>query len=697
MADFLLEIRCEELPAGYVEVAFSQVRRKFRALLKKNGLRSAGVVADGTPRRIVLGAKGLPDGTPSRETEIRGPSEETAFKNGATTKAADGFAAKHGVSPDEIQVRETPKGRYCYISITEPGRPTAEVLAEWLPRIIASISFPKSMRWTSREQTFGRPIRNLLALLGTQVVEFEYAGVKSGRRACGHPFLAPEPFEVPKADFDSFVRTLEDKYVIVSLEARKRLLREQIIKHLQERRCVFPEEDEDLLNEVTNMVEWPNIIEGSFYESFLDLPAEVLVAAMKEHQRYFPERTAEGKLRPNFLTAIDQPETHADIIRRGHENVLKARLADARFFFEADCRVPFTKRVEELKGVTFQEKLGSYYDKAQRLRNFAGTLGRKLGLSPKEIVALQQAAQLAKADLVTRMVAEFPSLQGVVGTEYARRGGLPEPVADAIAEHYLPRRAGDRLPQTTFGRILSLTDKLDNIAAFFSINLLPTGSADPFGLRRQAAAIIRIVWDAGLPISLRENFSAAVAEMPVADSQKKIALAGILDFFKERLSNMLIEEGHRYDIVEALLASGFDNLNGLRERLAAIEEIAREDYWEGLCEIVERTFNIYRDTKVSGSLNQKLLKEKEEKELASVYRKVRPKVNGLIEKGDYTRASKAYYDAFAKPVHAFFDKVFVNVEDEALRKNRMLLNRQINRLYVEHIADLSRIVFEGKQ
>jgi glycyl-tRNA synthetase beta chain len=697
MPDFLLEIRCEELPAGYIKPARAQLRRDFRAMLKNAGLTSGGVVVDGTARRIVLAVKKLPERTAKRELEIQGPSEEVAFKDGRPTAAAEGFARKHGLKANELVIRDTPKGRYCFALVSDPGRAASEVIAQALPGIIAGLSFPKSMRWASREQTFARPVRSLMALFGTEVVEFEYAGVKSGRIASGHPFLAPEPFEVAQADFDTYTRLLEEKFVILSVEKRKRLLREQIVKLLDERRGIFSPEDEELLDEVTNMVEWPNVVEGSFYESFLDIPSEVLVAAMKEHQRYFPVRTGQGKLLPHFLSAVDRPEEHIETIRRGHENVLRARLSDARFFLEKDLEIPFTKRVNELKGVTFQEKLGSYYDKAQRLRNMAGTFGQNQGLSPKEIVELQQAAELCKADLVTQMVGEFPSLQGIVGTEYARRAGLPETVAAAIAEHYLPRRAGDKLPQTPFGRILSLTDKFDNIAAFFSINLIPTGSADPFALRRQMGAIIRVVRDAKLRLSLRENFKAAIAEMPVADSQKGIALEEILGFFKERLSNMLIEDGSRHDIVDAVLATGFDDIIGVYERLDAIEAVSGQEYWEGLCEIVERTFNISRGVELSGKHSEKLLAEKEEKDLATVYKKARPKFKDLIKKGDFLTASKLYYESFAQPVHLFFDKVFVNVEDENLKRNRMVLNHEINRLYAERIADLSKIVFEGNK
>ncbi len=696
MPDFLMEIRCEELPAGYLEPALRQLRRDFRALLKSSVITSGGIVADGTPRRIVLAAKNLPEQTPRRELEVQGPAEKVAFKDGKPTRAGEGFARKHGLSPDELAVRDTPKGRYCFAQVSDPGRPVIDVLGEALPRIIAGLAFPKSMRWASREETFARPIRSLLALLGTEVVEFEYAGVKSGRRACGHPFLAPKPFEVEQADFDSFSRTLEEKHVILAVEKRKRLLRELLLKHLEERHCQFSPGDEELLAEVTNMVEWPNVIEGSFYKSLLDLPADILEAAMKEHQRYFPVRNAEGKLLAHFLTAVDRPDENIETMRRGHENVLKARLADARFFFEEDLEIPFAKRVAQLKGVTYQEKLGSYYEKVQRLRNLTGALGQKLGLSTKEIVELQQAAELCKADLVTQMVGEFPSLQGTVGAEYARRSGAPEAVAAAIAQHYMPRRAGGALPQTPFGRILSLTDKFDNIAAFFSINLIPTGSADPFGLRRQASAIIRIIQDANLRLSLRESFTTAVAEMPVAESQKRIALEEILEFFKERLSSMLVDEGHRYDIVDASLAAGFDELTSLRGRLGALGAVSQKKYWEGLCEIVERTHNISRGVELEGKVDDKLLVEKEEKELASVYKKTRPRFKELVRKGEYVAASKLYHEAFAKPVHVFFDKVFVNVEDENLKKNRMLLNRQINLLYTERIADLSLIVFEGK-
>ncbi len=697
MPDLLLEIQCEELPASYLEPALAQLRKSVRALLKSNELTSGGVVVEGTPRRIVLAVRGMPEQLPERDQEFQGPSEKVAFKDGKATKAAEGFARKHGIPVDEIVVRETPKGKYCFAHVTSPGRRAADVFSEALPRLIRELYFPKTMRWASREETFARPIRRLMAILGSDVVEFEYAGVGSARVSSGHPFLAPEQFEVSEADYAGFARTLEDRFVILPVEKRKRLVRERIIEHLEERGCTFPEDHEDLLNEVVNMAEWPNVMEGSFYDSFLDLPAEVLEAAMMEHQRYFPVRNPGGELLPRFLTVVDRPDDHIQVIRKGHENVLRARLSDARFFFQEDMEIPFAKRTAELKGVTFQEKLGSYYDKAQRLRNLTGKLGQKLGLAPKEIVQLQQAAELCKADLVTHMVGEFPSLQGIVGAEYARRAGIPEDVATAIAEHHMPKRSGGKLPGTQFGRILSLTDKFDNIAAFFSINLVPTGSADPFALRRQAAAIIRIVLDAGMSISLSDNLGAAMAEMPVAVSQKKLALEGAMKFLGERFENMLLEEGYRYDIVEAVLASGIDDLVLAKRRLDAAVEISGKDYWEKLCEIVERTYNISRGAQFASKLDEELLAEKEEKELFSVYKKTRPKFKELIKKGDYTAASELYYGSFSKPVHTFFDKVFVNVEDETLKNNRMLLNWQINRLYVERIADLSKIVFEGEE
>jgi len=695
MPDFLLEITCEELPADYLEPALAQLKRDFRAVLKNTGVTSGGITADGTPRRMALSARNLPDRTPERDIEVQGPSEQVAFKKGSPTKAAEGFARKHGIAAEELEIRETAKGRYCFARFVDAGRPVTELLAETLPGLIAGISFPKSMRWAGKDNTFARPIRSILSVFGEETVEFEYAGVKSGRMSRAHPFLSPEPVEIKSADFDSYSRWIEKNHVILPIEKRKRLLREEIEHLLKERHCDFNVEDEPLLDEVTNMVEWPHVIEGSYYESFLDLPSEVLVAAMKEHQRYFPVKDSKGKLLPFFLSAIDRPREFDETITKGHENVLKARLSDARFFFEEDLHVPFPKRVAELKGVTFQEKLGSYYDKAQRLRNLAGTLCQKLEFEPREIVEVQQAAELCKADLVTQMVGEFPSLQGIVGREYARRSGTPEEVAVAVAEHYMPRRAGEALPQTKYGRVLSLTDKFDSIAAFFSINLVPTGSADPFGLRRQAGAVIRIIDDSGMRISLREMFEAAVAEMPVGESQKKIAIGEILGFFRERLSGILEEEGNRHDIIDAVLATGFDDIAGVRERIAALKELSGKKYWEGLCEIVERTYNISRTSEVAGKIDEKLLAEKEEKELASVYKKTRPKFKDLVRKRDFLAASKLYFDAFAKPVHSFFDKVFVNVEDEKLKKNRILINREINMLYAERIADLSRIVFEG--
>jgi glycyl-tRNA synthetase beta chain len=694
MPDFLFEIYTEELPASYLQDALQFLKNRFPQMLKELSLPFEETAVEGTARRIVLFARGLPQSSNSQEIEIQGPAESSAFENGKPTKALEGFARKHSVSVDSVSVRDTQKGRYTYLKKVIPGLPLIEALKDCVPRLIRETPFPKSMRWDDSGALFARPIRSLLALSEKEIVSIEIGKLKAGRKTIGHSFLSPEEIEIADSNFSEYCRLLSEKSVTVQWQKRRENLLEKIQSIFANYGCEFT--DFDLLDEVCAMIEYPGVIEGTFSRSFLDLPDSVLEAAMREHQRYFPLRARTRELLPRFVAVIDRTPEYAQAIREGHERVLNARLADARFFFQEDLKTPFSKNVEELKNVTLHENLGTYYEKAQRLRNLVAFIGQKLALSPKEILSMQKAAELAKADLVTLMVGEFPTLQGAVGAEYARRSGESDEVATAIREHYLPRRSTDPLPATLFGAVLSLAEKFDNIVSFFSIGLVPTGSQDPYELRRQANAIVRIIWQHKLSLSLSDCLKAAAEGI-----REKILHVEVvkltLSFIRERIEAILLDSGERYDIVDAVLESGIDNLLSLRDRLSAVRELSTKEFWPKLCEVVERTFNISRGEVASGRIDRKLLKEKEEKDLHSIYRKTKEKFSELVASGRYVEASKLYCEAFSAPVHEFFEKVFVNVEDAAIRTNRMVLNWKINRLYVDSIADLSKIVFEGKQ
>jgi glycyl-tRNA synthetase beta chain len=692
MPDFLFEIYVEDLPASYLREALLHLRRRLPEMLKSLSCSCEETVVDGTTRRIVLFARGLPESTPSQEVEIQGPAEAAAFKDGNPTKALEGFARKHSVSVDTVLLRDTPKGRYCFLKKVTTGLPVEQVLKDALPQLVKEIPFPKSMQWDQTSVSFARPLRGILALSGQEVIPIEIGTLKATRRTRGHSFLSPREIEIADCSFAEYSQLLGENFVVVESAKRRQVILDKVQSIFARYGAEFT--DFDLLDEVCSMVEYPGVLEGTFSESFLDLPAIVLEAAMREHQRYFALRARTGELLPRFVAVIDRTPENTEVIREGHERVLNARLQDARFFFEEDLKTPFAKNVEELKTMTLHENLGTYYAKAQRLRNLVAFIGQRLALNAKEILSIQKAAELCKADLVTLMVGEFPALQGAVGAEYARRSGEMEEVAEAIREHYLPRRSSDPLPRTRFGAILSLAEKFDNIVSFFGIGLVPTGSQDPYELRRQANAIVRIIWQHKLDLSLRDCLKAAAEAV-----QEKILHVEIvrlaLSFIRERIEAILLDSGERYDIVDAVLESGIDNLLSLRDRLNAVKQLSAKKYWRKLCEIVERTFNISRGAVASQKLDRKLLKEKEEKTLYNIYRKTKERFSEFALSGRYVEASELYCEAFSAPVHEFFDKVFVNVDDKALRDNRMVLNWKINRLYVDSIADLSKIVFEG--
>jgi len=691
MSTLLFELGTEELPAGYVQPALADMAERFRAAAQEGRLAPDRVRVTGTPRRLTLYVEGLPDAQKEEETLVQGPPAKVAFDaGGKATKAALGFARAQGVDVADLEVRDTERGRYCFARKREPGRPAAEVLPGILAEVARAVSFPKSMRWRGSDLRFARPVRTVVALLDDRVLDLEVFGVRAGRATRGHPFLAPGAIALERADYAAYCDALRRAYVLADVEERKAALRAAVEERL---RTIAGDaarlEREDLLEEVALLVEWPLVVEGRFDEDFLEVPAPILEAAMVEHQRYFPVHRRDGSLAPRFLAAANRAEDASGLIREGNERVLRARLSDARFFWRADARATLADRVERLAQVQFLPGLGTYRDKVRRLEELVTRIAAEQGAPEGQVAHARRAALLCKSDLLTEMVGEFPSLQGTVGGLYARREGEPEPVARAIEEHYRPRAASDPLPASPEGRLLALADRLDSLAGGFALGLGPTGSQDPYALRRQALGAIRLVEAAGG--ARLDRLVGHALDVLAPEKDRASVQADLEAFLRDRLYQLALDRGAPHDLVRAAMAAGWHDVADLLERVRVLCDLASRPEWPALVTVVERTFNIGRNAE-SSRMDESLLCEPEERRLWRVYAENEGEIRDLIAQRRYLDAALRYAAAFAEPVHVFFDRVFVNVEDARLRANRLALMRAINRLFRERIADLSEIV-----
>jgi glycyl-tRNA synthetase beta chain len=561
MADLLYEIGAEEIPAGYIAPALEQLARSLGRELDAARLSHAPEIRTaGTPRRLTVAVTGVAERQADSESEALGPSVKAAFDAaGNPTKAAEGFARSQGIAVSEIIRKETPKGIYCSARKRVKGRSAAEILSDVLPKITLEISFPKSMVWLSGQRAFARPIRSFLALLGTEIVPFTLFEVTSGRTTEGHPILSPGRVEVRDADFERYKKLLHGRLVVVDIAERKAAILRDIEKAL--RRFGGPLRELALLDEVTNLVQWPSVTTCDFDPAFLQVPAPAVEAAMTEHQRYFPVRDAAGALLPHFLVVSDRGPEHEALIRAGNERVLRARLADAQFFYQQDRKVRLADRVEALRGVTFLKGMGNYFDKTKRLELLTKKIAEHLGLDKSEAEDALSAARLCKADLLTEMVSEFPSLQGEVGRIYARELDATTPAASgAIAEQYLPRSAEGELPASAAGRALSVAEKLDNLVSCFAAELIPSGSADPYALRRQSQGVLRIIAASQRHFEISSLIRDALkAVAPFLDKPDSV-VEQIKEFLKDRLFQMALDRGAPHDLIHAALAPGFEDL-----------------------------------------------------------------------------------------------------------------------------------------
>jgi len=665
MADYLLEIGTEELPASFLRHALTSLEQLALELLRSSRLEVEALDTLGTPRRLGLRIKGLPERQPDRHDEVVGPPWAAAFdENDAPRKAAVGFAHKNGVEVSELRAVETPKGRYVAATVDEPGRASAELLSEALPRLLSRIAFPKAMRWGAGEVCFGRPIHWMVSLLDAEIVPCEFAGVQAGRETRGHRFLAPRTFALGQAS--EWQGRLETAHVVVS-EA-DRLAR--MLERLHAAAAGLGGEllvDEFLLGECACLVEEPFVVPGSLDPDFLALPAEVVVSVMRDHQRYFAVQDPKTKaLLPHYLnvvnTALD-PET----ISLGNDRVLRARLADARFFVEQDRKEALESRLPRLDAVVFQAKLGSVGDKLRRVASLARSLASGSGQDPDQAA---RAVGVAKADLETLIVGEFPELQGKMGRFYALGEGLPQELADVARDHYLPQGPTDAVPSAPLSAIVALADRADTLVGCFGIGQVPTGSADPFGLRRAALGIIRIALEGPMDVDLEDLLERASADYP-ADMLTPDQ-GELMEFFRARLRVML-KADHPTDVVEAGLAAWPGrSIRDLVARVSAVAEFRQLADYESLAVAFKRAHNITAEA-ARGDVDPALLEEAAEKALFEVWQSVRPRLLEAAEQGLYADALRLVATDLRRPIDAFFDGVYVMSDDARVKENRLRL------------------------
>ncbi|MFQ5858561.1 MAG: glycine--tRNA ligase subunit beta, partial [Anaerolineae bacterium] len=669
--DFVLELGTEEIPADDLNTAIGQLRDKVPEMLDDARLDYEDVRVLGTPRHLAVYVSSLAPRQRGTEDTVRGPAADIAFDAaGQPTAAAQGFARSMGVSVDELQVEEIDGQRRVVAVRREEGRPATEVLSELLPDLIGQLSFPKSMRWDATNVAFSRPIRWVVALQGDTVVPFTFADVPSGRTSRGLRSLDSPEFSISRAE--DYFDTIERQGIVLDHEKRRAIILEQLAELAGEVGGFVPDEPEPL-EEVIHLVEHPVGLRGEFDPSFLDLPRDVLITVMKKHQRYFPVVDADGELMPYFITFANSDHMDPDTVRRGNEEVIRARFADGEFFYDVDTQKDLVDFIPALSNLMFQQDLGSVLDKVGRLESLVPRLAQRLGLSPEEQAIAEKAAALAKADLPTQMVIELTSLQGIMGREYALRSGEDPAVAQAIFEHYLPRGAGDALPETKAGIVVGIADRLDSLVGLLAVGMQPTGSADPFALRRTTLGLVQVLVNRDIDLNLAEAVEDAAENMPVEVTSE--AKQAVLQLIRRRLQGILLEAGYRHDVVEAVLAEQGDNPYRAAQAVEALNHWVEREDWDQLLTAYSRTARIVRETG-EHALQPEALQEDASRRLFQAYQDARARL-------DASRSLDGFLEAFQpmiEPINTFFDDVLVMAEDETLRENRLALLQRITEL-----------------
>ena len=684
-AELFLEIGTEEIPAGFLRPAMNDLERLLRKELDTARIAYGEVRTLATPRRLAISIAAVASEQERQELTLSGPSVKVAFDaDGNPTKAALGFARSNGVEVSELSTMETDKGSYLFLSKVIEGRPTAGLLPEVLPRVIGNIPFRKSMRWKDLDTRFARPIHWIVALFGGEVVSFPYGNLQSGNVSRGHRFMAPQEFTV--SGLDSYLEQTRKHFVLPDPAERRQLIAAGVEKLAKESGGVLNPDDE-LLDEVSCLVEDPTPLCGSFEDKYLELPRELLITSMREHQRYFTVEDAAGKLLPRFITVSNTRPEDPAVVVRGNERVLRARLSDAMFFWNEDQKVKLESRLEALKNVVYQAKLGTSYEKVMRFRQLAVELADQLAPADRDLT--DRAALLAKCDLETGMVYEFPELQGVMGREYARLEGEDLRIAKAIHEHYLPVQAGGDLPTDDVGAFVSLADKVDTICGCFGVGLIPTGTADPYALRRSAIGVLNIILDRGYRISLPELIGRSVALLePKLNRPAAEVAADVVEFVRLRFFNLLTGQDYPQDVVDAVLSASFDDVVDALARVKALTALKGQDDFEPLAVAFKRVVNIIKGG-VPAAINPSLFENDCESKLHAAQQKVAGDVKTAVTNGDYAGALRAI--AGLRPeVDSFFDGVMVMAKDEQVKTNRLALLTAVASLF-GGIADFAKI------
>ena len=687
MRDLLFEIGMEEIPAGFLQPALTQLQDRFTAKAAELNFSHGAVKVMGTPRRLALIVNDVEEKQRDTVEELLGPAKKAAFDGeGKPTRALEGFARSKGAAVSDLRPVETPKGEYMMLIREVKGTETASLLAGVLHSLILELSFPKSMRWGSNRQSFARPIQWLIALFGEEILRLSHEGIESSDTSIGHRFL--DKSRIAIRDAAHYEQQLGEHYVMVDpVKRRSQVVAEikRAVAESKELRDGSVAIDEGLVDTVTNLVEMPFGVCGVFDEKFLQLPAEVLITSMREHQKYFPVVNSSGKLLPGFVAVNNTKVIDTDITRKGHQRVLRARLEDALFFFNSDRENRLESHVANLHGIIFQAKLGTMLEKKDRLVKLAKILADKIdpGLAEDSC----RAALLCKADLLSNMVGEFPTLQGIMGGAYALHDGEKETVATAIVEHYMPKRAGAEIPATDVGAILALADRFDTLAGCFGIGQVPSGTADPFGLRRISLAILNIIQGKGYSFSLRELIHKSLALYGDKVDGGQDTVAAVLNFVKARFANDCVSRGYQAEAVDAAASVNFDDVNECLQRINAMMQIRKEPAFKVLAASYKRIRNIIKDNR-NVEINPALFADGAESKLYKLFLEVRQEMGELVAAREYVKALEVML-RMKEPVDNFFDEVMVMAEDAEIRQNRLNLLTALGELILQ-IGDISK-------
>ena len=690
--ELILEIGTEEIPAGFMNEAIRSLSEIAERSLKENALSFGGISSFGTPRRLALRVTGLADIQEDRSIESYGPPIRIAFDDkGVPSNATIGFAKSQGVKVEELVTVKRDRGEFLAAVKKIKGQKTEKLLKEMLPGIIGALRFRKSMKWGNGEFVFARPIRWILAVYGGKTIGFEIGDVKSSNKSYGHRFMGPGAFKV--SSWEDYTEGLEKGFVMLDQEKRKVFI-EKEIKDIAGKSHGTAFIDEELLDTVTYLVEYPVVLKGGFEKSFLDLSKEVLISVMKNHQKYFPVESGaqDGALLPHFIFVAGTKASDDSVVVKGNERVIRARFTDARFFYNEDKSSPLSDKSGRLKGMVFLSDLGTYFDKTERIKLVAGHIGKELGFESK-LPDILRAAELSKADLATQMVFEFPELQGIMGRYYAILSGENEEVAAAIEEQYMPTSREGDLPGSAIGSILSIADKADTISSCFAAGLIPTGTSDPYALRRQAIAIINIALEKNYHFSIEALFRAALGaiitqtDTRFRDRENDI-YTEIAGFIKERFRNIMIADGFPQDVVEAALSVEFDDAVETKRRIEALSEFRKAPDFESLGVAFKRVVNIVKG-QPRGKVRESVFVEPEEKELYRSFVETQGKAAVKMSEKNY-RESLSIMRTLKEPVDKFFDSVLVMDENEELKSNRLSMLWEIRELFFR-IADFSKL------